>query len=61
MALELRQALRIRLNICGSQKRPAMRIVPRVSSDEIQSLVREHLATEAVIKTDGWQGYRLKR
>ena len=38
-----------------------MRIVPRVSSDEIQSLVREYLATEAVIKTDGWQGYRLKR
>ena len=38
-----------------------MRIVPRVSSDEIQSLVREHLATEAVIKTDGWQGHRLKR
>jgi transposase-like protein len=35
----------------------AMRIVPRVSSEEIQSLVRERLATEAVIKTDGWQGY----
>ena len=34
----------------------AMRMVPRVSSEEIQSLVRERLATEAVIKTDGWQG-----
>ena len=28
-----------------------------VSSAEIQPLVRERLATEAVIKTDGWQGY----
>ena len=35
----------------------AMRTVPRVSSAEIQPLVRERLATEAVIKTDGWQGY----
>jgi len=35
----------------------AMRIVPRVSSEEIQPLARERLATEAVIKTDGWQGY----
>ncbi len=35
----------------------AMRMVPRVSSAEIQPLVRERLATEAVIKTDGWQGY----
>ncbi len=35
----------------------AMRMVPRVSSEEIQALVRERLATEAVIKTDGWQGY----
>ena len=34
-----------------------MRLVPRVSSAEIQPLVRERLATEAVIKTDGWQGY----
>jgi transposase-like protein len=35
----------------------AMRLVPRVSRAEIQSLVRERLVTEAVIKTDGWQGY----
>jgi transposase-like protein len=35
----------------------AMRMVPRVSSEEIQSLVLECLATEAVIKTDGWQAY----
>jgi transposase-like protein len=35
----------------------AMRLVPRVSRAEIQPLVRERLATEAVIKTDGWQGY----
>ena len=35
----------------------AMRLVPRVSSEEIQVLVQERLATEAVIKTDGWQGY----
>ena len=35
----------------------AMRLVPRVSGEEIQTLVRERLATEAVIKTDGWQGY----
>ena len=35
----------------------AMRLVPRVSSAEIQPLVRERLASEAVIKTDGWQGY----
>ena len=34
-----------------------MRLVPRVSSAEIQPLVRERLASEAVIKTDGWQGY----
>ena len=34
-----------------------MRMVPRVSSAEIQPFVRERLATEAVIKTDGWQGY----
>ena len=31
--------------------------MPPVSRAEIQSLVRERLATEAVIKTDGWQGY----
>jgi transposase-like protein len=35
----------------------AMRMVPRVSSVEIQPLVRERLAAEAVIKTDGWRGY----
>jgi len=35
----------------------AMRRVPRVSSEEIQPLVKERLAAEAVIKTDGWQGY----
>ena len=35
----------------------AMRLVPRVSGEEIQVLVKERLATEAVIKTDGWQGY----
>jgi hypothetical protein len=35
----------------------AMRLVPRVSGAEIESLVQERLATKAVIKTDGWQGY----
>ena len=35
----------------------AMRMVPRVSGEEIQALVRERLAAEVVIKTDGWQGY----
>ena len=35
----------------------ALRLVPRVSREEIQALVQERLATEAVIKTDGWQGY----
>src|SRR3974390_187761 len=35
----------------------AMRLVPRVSRAEIQLLVQERLATAAVIKTDGWQGY----
>jgi hypothetical protein len=35
----------------------AMRLVPHVSSEENQVLVMERLATEAVIKTDGWQGY----
>jgi hypothetical protein len=35
----------------------AMRLVPRVSSEEIKPLARERLATEAVIKTDGWQEY----
>ena len=34
-----------------------MRMVPRVTSAQIQPLVPEGLATEAVIKTDGWQGY----
>jgi len=35
----------------------AMRMVPRVSGEEILALVRERLATEVVVKTDGWQGY----
>jgi hypothetical protein len=35
----------------------AMRLVPRVSGEEIQPWVRERLVTEVVIKTDGWQGY----
>jgi len=35
----------------------AMRMVPQVSRDEIQPLVKERVATEAVLKTDGWQGY----
>jgi transposase-like protein len=35
----------------------AMRMVPSVSSAEIKPLVRERLAAEVVIKTDGWQGY----
>jgi hypothetical protein len=35
----------------------ALRLVPRVSREEIQALVQERLDTEAVIKTDGWQGY----
>jgi len=34
----------------------AMRLVPRVSGEEIQPLVNR-LAIEAMIKTDGWQGY----
>ena len=34
-----------------------MRLVRRASSAEIQPLVQERLAAEAVIKTDGWQGY----
>ena len=34
-----------------------MHLVPRVSGTEIRPLVRERLASEAVIKTDGWQGY----
>jgi hypothetical protein len=33
----------------------AMLMVPLVSRAEIQPLIRERLATEAVIKTDGWQ------
>lgn len=35
----------------------AMRLVPRASGDEIQALVRERLATEVVVKTDGSQGH----
>ncbi len=35
----------------------AMHMVPRVSGQEIQALVRERLVEEVVVKTDGWQGY----
>ncbi len=35
----------------------ARRMVPRVSGQEIQALVRERLVAEVVVKTDGWQGY----
>jgi transposase-like protein len=35
----------------------ALEMVPRVSGDEIQALIRERLTTEGVVKTDGWQGY----
>ena len=35
----------------------AMRLVPRVSREEIQILVQKRLVAEVVIKTDGWQGY----
>jgi transposase-like protein len=35
----------------------AMRMVPRVSGEEIQALVQERLVAEVVVKTDGWQGY----
>jgi transposase-like protein len=35
----------------------ALRLVPRVSGQEIQALVRERLVAEVAIKTDGWQGY----
>ncbi len=35
----------------------AMRMVPNVICAEIKPLVQERLAAEAVIKTDGWQGY----
>ena len=35
----------------------AMRMVPQVSHAEIQPLIKERVVSEAVIKTDGWQGY----
>ena len=35
----------------------AMHMVPRVSGQEIQTLVRARLLAEVVVKTDGWQGY----
>jgi transposase-like protein len=35
----------------------AMRMVPRVSGEEIQTLVQERLVAEVVVKTDGWQGF----
>jgi hypothetical protein len=34
-----------------------LRMAPRVSGEKIQALVRERLVAEAVVKTDGWQGY----
>jgi transposase-like protein len=34
-----------------------MHMVPRVSSQEIQALVRECRLEEVVVKTDGWPGY----
>ena len=34
-----------------------MHMVPRVSGQEIQALVRASLVEEVVVKTDGWQGY----
>ena len=34
-----------------------MHMVPRVSGQEIQALVRARLVEEVVVKTDGWQGY----
>jgi transposase-like protein len=34
-----------------------MYMVPRVSGQEIQALVRARLVQEVVVKTDGWQGY----
>jgi hypothetical protein len=35
----------------------AMHMVPKVSSKEIQALVRARLVEEVVVKTEGWQGY----
>jgi hypothetical protein len=35
----------------------AICMVPRVSGEEIQTLVRERLAAEMMVKTDDWQGY----
>ena len=35
----------------------AKHMVPRVSGQMIQALVRERLVAEVVVKTDGWQGY----
>lgn len=34
-----------------------MRIVPRVSGEEVQALVKERMVAQTVIRTDGWQGY----
>ena len=34
-----------------------MHMVPRVSGQEIQDLIRARLVDEVVVKTDGWQGY----
>jgi transposase-like protein len=44
------------------EKKPrfaAIRMVPQVSGEEIQALVKDRLAEEAVIRTDGWQGYSM--
>jgi hypothetical protein len=38
----------------------AMHMVPRVSGQEIQALVRARLVAEVVVKTDGWQGYSFR-
>jgi hypothetical protein len=34
-----------------------MHMVPKVSGQEIQALVRARRVEEGVVKTDGWQGY----
>ena len=39
----------------------AMHMVPKISSKEIQVVVRSRLVEEVVVKTDGWPGYKLLR
>ena len=34
-----------------------MRLVPRVSGDEIKAMVQARLVAEVVVRTDGWQVY----